>query len=68
MARHQLSKVWELRATTSLARLCQQTGRAMKRGGCSPTHMVGSPKASIRLTLRAPRRCWMNWMHFRLMG
>ena len=26
-ARHQLSKAWELRATTSLARLCQQTGR-----------------------------------------
>jgi class 3 adenylate cyclase/tetratricopeptide (TPR) repeat protein len=27
MARQQLSKAWELRATTSLARLCQQTGR-----------------------------------------
>ena len=26
-ARHQLSKAWELRATTSLARLCQQQGR-----------------------------------------
>ena len=26
-AQHQLSKAWELRATTSLARLCQQQGR-----------------------------------------
>jgi len=26
-ARHQLSKAWELRATTSLARLCKQQGR-----------------------------------------
>ena len=26
-AQHQLSKAWELRATTSLARLCQQRGR-----------------------------------------
>ena len=29
-ARHQLSKAWELRATTSLARLYQQTGRGDK--------------------------------------
>ena len=26
-AQHQLSKAWELRVTTSLARLCQQQGR-----------------------------------------
>ena len=56
-AQLQLSKAWELRATTSLARLCKRQGRRDEARQCSPTYTVGSPKASIPLTLDPPRRC-----------
>ena len=49
IARKQSAKSWELRATTSLARLLASRA-ATKRARCSPTSTSGSPKASTPRT------------------
>ena len=45
IARKQSAKSWELRATTSLARLLANRADATRRARCSPTSTAGSPKA-----------------------
>ena len=40
------AKSWELRATTSLARLLESRASATKRARCSPKSTTGSPRAS----------------------
>ena len=47
LAQKMTAKAWELRATTSLARLLRDTVVATKRARCSPTSTAGSPRASI---------------------
>ena len=46
-ARRQQAKMWELRTSTSLARLWQSQGKRQERMNCSPQFTTGSPKASI---------------------
>jgi predicted ATPase len=44
-ARRQQAKMWELRTSTSLARLWQSQGKRQEAHECSPRFMVGSRKA-----------------------
>jgi ATP/maltotriose-dependent transcriptional regulator MalT len=46
IAQRQSARWWELRATTSLARLLAKQGHATKRTRCSPISTTGSPRAS----------------------
>ena len=59
-ARHQLSKAWELRATTSLARLCQQQGRRDEAREMLSDAYGRFTEGFDCLTLRPPRRCCMS--------
>jgi hypothetical protein len=46
VARAQEAKWWELRATTSIARLLGRQSRSYEAVRCSPKSTAGSPKAS----------------------
>jgi len=50
IARHQKARFYELRATTSLARLLKSQGKAKRRARNSPKFTAGSPRASTLLT------------------
>ena len=52
IAKKQGAKSWELRATTSLARLIAQQPSATRRARCSPKSTTGSPRASARADLK----------------
>ena len=62
-ARRQQAKMWELRTSTSLARLWQSQGKRRTPTTFSPRLMRGPPKASIPRTFWRQRRSWMNWPH-----
>ena len=61
VARRQSAKLYELRATISLARLLRDTAAATKRARCSPKSTTGSPKASTPPTSRMRKRCSTNY-------
>ena len=60
-AQHQLSKAWELRATTSLARLCQQQGRRDEARQMLNPHIRSVHRGFRPLTSRPLSRFWMTW-------
>jgi len=57
VARRQSAKLWELRATTSLAHLWS----APKPSIYSRPSSAGSPKVPTRRSCRTPRRCSTSW-------
>ena len=57
IARQQHARSWELRAATSLARLWQGQGKRAAARALLARFTAGSPRASIPLTSRRPKRC-----------
>ena len=61
IARKQQAKSWELRATTSLARLWQQQGKKkLKLTHCCQMFTAGSLKGLTRKTCKRRKRCWKS--------
>ncbi len=61
-ARRQQAKMWELRTSTSLARLWQSQGKRREaHTSCSPRFTAGSLKASTPRICWTRRRCSPNW-------
>ena len=59
-ARRQQAKMWELRTSTSLARLWRARASARTRMSCSPRFTAGSPKASTPRICRTRSLCSPN--------
>lgn len=59
-ARHQLSKAWELRATTSLARLCKQQGRRDEARLMLSNTYGWFTEGFDTPHLKPPKRFWMS--------
>jgi tetratricopeptide (TPR) repeat protein len=56
----QSAKLFQLRASVSLARLWRDQGKCTVPVTCSVRSIIGSPKVSTRRTRRTRRRCWMS--------